>query len=422
MRKKIKTSRGIGLNPDCGIKTALIVDPYLEDLSGHHYNNLMEIANGLKTQKFNILIAVVKNFQPPLSESGYSFFPVFWGTGRKILRRKNVFSKLASILRFLFKTLKNFLILRKLISKTNPYLIFQTTTYMKDLLPWILLKRNRIPTFFLFHALLKSTSERVSFKLFLHTGFLNSHIFCSYSEYLIEFFRRNGVKEKNLLKLPLIAPIFMWDKFLSSKEPENISKNKGLPQKKVYTYPGSADRRKGFLFLAQVIPNLMDKYSFQIQCHQIAQDPEISEAINSLKKLKSENLLLIPRILSEEEFFDLLYQSHCILLPYNPDYYGQAGGSISGILPQAFLLGKPVIVTENTWLANKVRETGAGVIFQYGDIEGFEGAIEKIAQNYKEYASRAQEAGDQIRKIHGGKAIAQTITSFIKKNFPEFTN
>lgn len=99
----------------------------------------------------------------------------------------------------------------------------------------------------------------------------------------------------------------------------------------------------------------------------------------------SEWLRLDPRVtfierrLSNHEYAEILSMSDFVVLPYRKStYYNR----ISGVAVEAALSGKPMIVTENTWLSWAVAQFGAGLAVPEGNLEAWTLAIEKCCINW----------------------------------------
>ncbi|RZK46040.1 MAG: glycosyltransferase, partial [Pedobacter sp.] len=73
---------------------------------------------------------------------------------------------------------------------------------------------------------------------------------------------------------------------------------------------------------------------------------------------QSKQVLLIERVLDDNEYNDYLQQADVLVLPYRRKIYFNR---ISGVAIEAACSGIPMIVTENTWLSEAMDQFGAGV-------------------------------------------------------------
>jgi len=77
---------------------------------------------------------------------------------------------------------------------------------------------------------------------------------------------------------------------------------------------------------------------------------------------------------------ELYFHSDVILATYDPAIPNNRLGSPNKIF-EAMMLGKPVIVAENTNMDRAIREARAGFVIRYGDLEALENALQSLAEN-----------------------------------------
>ena len=134
---------------------------------------------------------------------------------------------------------------------------------------------------------------------------------------------------------------------------------------------GPARIQKGFVLIYNLIfkflsDNKISDLIFTIQCSNPS--PEIMPIIQSLKKLKSKNLILIEDNLSEEDYFKAIEESDIVLLPYESNsYYAQT----SGIFTESLSAGKIIITTNNTWMSSQLLDYGSGLVFENNNFDDF---------------------------------------------------
>lgn len=156
--------------------------------------------------------------------------------------------------------------------------------------------------------------------------------------------------------LPIPHTKILSDKIIRSKNGSEI----------IAISLGPARLQKGFDQIVNLIKNYLIhkndfKYNvvFNLHCVNSNNDKIISDQINILKSLKSENIKLIESNLTELEYFQMLNNSDIVLLPYNSlSYYAQT----SGIFTEALSMGKPVIVTKNTWMSIQLEKFSSGIL------------------------------------------------------------
>jgi glycosyltransferase involved in cell wall biosynthesis len=158
---------------------------------------------------------------------------------------------------------------------------------------------------------------------------------------------------------------------------------------------GSVRDVKGFHILAEAIARLynqrnMDRLCFRLQTvyHKSNYDPVISGAIDLLKTFDSPAIRLMEQQLSEIEYKKLIQDSDIILIPYfQYKYYANTSGTFA----EALAAGKPVIVTEGTWMSAQLEKYGAGVTFRDRDVDDLARAIIEARDNYSRLAQQARE-------------------------------
>jgi glycosyltransferase involved in cell wall biosynthesis len=126
------------------------------------------------------------------------------------------------------------------------------------------------------------------------------------------------------------------------------------------TYLGDARLEKGIVELFEAIRSLKtsDERKFVLQ----VSDPDSAtslKAIAKLRAIKRSDIELLESALSEEDYRTLLESADIVLMPYRAkDYQNRS----SGILAEAIAAGKPVIVTDETWLSNCVKSFDTGLV------------------------------------------------------------
>ena len=150
---------------------------------------------------------------------------------------------------------------------------------------------------------------------------------------------------------------------------------------------------KGFDLLAKSIEilsknNEFHGISFELQCYQSQLGSEGATSVTLLKRLGLSNVELIERSLDQDAYMQLLENSDVVLIPYFRDIYH---ANTSGIFAEALAAGKPVIVTDGTWMSDQLEHYGAGVTFRDQDVDDLSRAICEARDNYPRLAAQALE-------------------------------
>ena len=141
---------------------------------------------------------------------------------------------------------------------------------------------------------------------------------------------------------------------------------------------GRQSLSKGFGTLVEAIIRLhqegkLSGLNFTIQYYEaFSQDPQVAHYAELLKDLNSPSVRLVEGTLSTEEYHRLLLNADVVLIPYLRDHY-YAG--TSGAFTEALAKGKPVVVTDGTWMSEQLANDGAGVTFRDREPEDLARAI-----------------------------------------------
>ncbi|NVK57616.1 MAG: glycosyltransferase [Alteromonadaceae bacterium] len=124
-------------------------------------------------------------------------------------------------------------------------------------------------------------------------------------------------------------------------------------------FPGGARKEKGFILSVDTCASLKQDPNIQpflrARLDRVS-GPELTRAFHHLDKSGIE---VIDGDLSDAEFIGMLENADIVVIPY----YGEAfRRRTSGILVDSMLLGKPVVVLEDTWLADIVAVEGTGQV------------------------------------------------------------
>jgi glycosyltransferase involved in cell wall biosynthesis len=214
--------------------------------------------------------------------------------------------------------------------------------------------------------------------LFLQNYFKKNIRLITDSETLKQEFER--ITCFNIHVLPIPHTNIFSDKIFSSKNNSEI----------IVISLGPARLQKGFNNITELINSyLINKNDFKhnvvfkLHCVNSNNDNSISESINYLKSLNSKNVELIDCSLTELEYFQILNNSDIILLPYNSlSYYAQT----SGIFTEALSMGKPVIVTKNTWMSIQLEKFASGLSIKENDNVDFYENFKIMVNNFDEFS------------------------------------
>jgi hypothetical protein len=180
---------------------------------------------------------------------------------------------------------------------------------------------------------------------------------------------------------------------------------------------GDGRYEKGMHLLLCVIQAGISRVRFKVQEAKLRGYPagEAERVSARLRNLAaSHELELVPAHLFRNEFCAQLESSDFLILPYHPLSYD---ARVSGLLVQAFLLGKPAVVSSDTWLSDEMNKYGCGCTFRYeignpsATVAALASAIDDMRDNYPSYRKAGATASHAYRTIHNSNTFLQFIYS-----------
>ena len=370
-----------------------IIEPHLVDYTGHYYSFVSELKRG-----FEALGDRVELFMPRNSTVSL--------VGKRILPAKKPYPgrPLKAYLKLILDIFRFRTVLRK-IERNFDLLVF-TTGDDPALLGGAGFLNTKKPLIFYFHTLeLFLFPMRKSLRLLLTlTRFRKKQIF-----FLSPVLTEKGSTQNPLKGISLIeeAPIPLL--------PINRSKDGGGANNFFLGYLGDARKEKNFQRLIELIDHSPENTGFIVQCNLPQQgyyEPEIKEAVEHVRGLQNNRLLIFDKPLSGEEYHKLLKMSSIVWCLYDASAYKNR---VSGILLEAWSLGKPVITTAGTWMAKQVEKFGGGIALDSPTIGNILEAIERIRAEYPCFSREAESAGTAFYEKNNGPALARFIKESLEK-------
>ncbi len=191
----------------------------------------------------------------------------------------------------------------------------------------------------------------------------------------------------------------------------------GVPPKKEgrlrFIIMGDAREEKGVPLVALALAQLAQRpdfgtMEFVLQAfigsrHHVAMEPFL-DAFRQLEQA-GENVTLIDRALDEAAYHAFLTSADVVLIPYQKTAYFSR---TSGIFTEAVANGKPVVVTEGTWMSGQLGDSGAGVLCADGSAESLAEAILKVRDSYPVLR-------ENVLKLREGYLAYHNPDSFLKE-------
>jgi len=122
--------------------------------------------------------------------------------------------------------------------------------------------------------------------------------------------------------------------------------------------------------------------------------------------------------LSPERYNKLLCEIDIVVLPYNPQNYCQRA---SGILMQASIYQKPMIVSRGTWMEKAIMgKRASGLIFEYADSssktsENLLASLEVMVDNLGRYRQLAKSNSGYYRENCNSSQLIKTLIRHYEK-------
>lgn len=153
-------------------------------------------------------------------------------------------------------------------------------------------------------------------------------------------------------------------------------------------FPGGARDEKGFdlsLAAADALRTRGDlELTFRIRRDKVAP----GRALRLFDTFDPDGITILDQPLSDAEFIDMLAGQDVLILPYLPQAFRNRP---SGLLMDALLLNKPVVVLQGTWLADLVGQLGIGVAVEES-ADGILQGLDQVLANYTTFIENGRKA------------------------------
>jgi len=180
-------------------------------------------------------------------------------------------------------------------------------------------------------------------------------------------------------------------------------------------YFGDARKEKNFNKVVALIDAAPTEIGFMVQCNPPSigyYEPGIKKGVEHIKGLQRDRLYIFEESLPQNEYREFLNKSSIVWCLYDVLQYKNR---VSGILLEAWALGKPVITTSGTWMAKQVEKYGGGIVLDTLEIQDILKAIEEIRGDYARFSAEAEAAGRILYEKNNGVALARFIKDIVRK-------
>jgi len=375
-----------------------IIEPHLVDYTGHFYSFVSELKRGFEELGDEVEVFMPQNSKAEITGGKMFLPPVFLHVG--------MLKKYKGYIPFLIDTIKIRGVIK--VAQQNSHLLIFSTADDLRILNALAIAKIIKPVVLYFHTFMLLWNKKPkSLRLF---EFLTR---IKIPRQPLNFLTTIDMDcESNGLKIPTYVRLFP-----NAPYPLNNPVHLKEPNKDddfYIAYTGAPVRKKNFTKLVEVISFAPENYGFIVQCNLPVgfYEPDILDAVRSLKGIKREKIILLESSLSKEDYYKTLNQSSIVWCLYDRDWYKW---SISGILLEAWSLGKPVITTSGTWMAKQVEKYGGGIVLDTLEVQEILKAIEKIKADYARFSAEAEAAGRILCGKNNGVALARFIKDIVRK-------
>lgn len=416
-------------------KKILIIDSGMKNLGGHNFTYTRAAQSALEEKGYETDVFANKNLSDDLArEAGYKplftfgayDFPPFEGLRKDlshIYHQSDVYSselerelknKLSDYEAVFCHTIGDFEIIgwNKFLTrnKLNSHLmlLLRNTPNFNNL---SFIKRTFHPFFRIKSRYLNSIHRKLAGRFTLLTD----------SELLTEDYAT--IFKHHILTMPIPLNKYFLDRSEESfspslkafKERYGFDREKGL----CLGYMGDSRESKGFNLLPGLVQQVLTESSntyFAIQCPKSASGsdtdslPKAAAELYAIKERFKERLLLISERLSEEDYANMFRCLDIVLVPYISTPYREA---TSGIFAEAVALGKPSIVTEDTWMAFELKRFGGGLEVKRNDSEDLTKKVFELIENHEHYKKKAEGFSNEWCAFHNSHKLAELLINEI---------
>ena len=160
---------------------------------------------------------------------------------------------------------------------------------------------------------------------------------------------------------------------------------------------GFANRAKGYRLLPQAVRHVLDRHrDVRFMIHGIVKgsDAEADQPMFDRLAALGERVEVRQEVLTSDEYLGRLAETDLLLLPYDPDVYRRRG---SGVFADAHHVGIPVVAPKDCAFARPAFDDGWGVAMTEYDGKSLGIAVLEALDRLAPLSARATEAAGQVR-------------------------
>lgn len=180
-----------------------------------------------------------------------------------------------------------------------------------------------------------------------------------------------------------------------------------------FGYMGDFRGGKGFDLLPSMIKKVIvakeNKTRFIIQCANSEYGKDLPPTLIELQELAQNfknNVVIINERLSDADYLRLFDFLDVIMIPYTAFPWDKG---TSNILTEAIALGKPAVVSNDTWMSYELKKYGGGLEFEKGKVDDFAEKVIQLTDSYHIFAKKVVEYSPIWKSKHNVKNLVDLL-------------
>lgn len=174
-------------------------------------------------------------------------------------------------------------------------------------------------------------------------------------------------------------------------------------------FPGGTRKEKGFLLSVAACADLAGDANLspalRARIDRVSGE-ELEKALAGLVKSPAgKSVDILDADLSDDEFIDMIRDADVVVIPYLSEAFRRR---TSGILVDSFLLGKPVVVLKDTWLADIVDAEKIGVCAD-ATAASIVAAVREVAAKYEDFLPGIAKVRKEYLAENSWKALVSGV-------------
>ena len=429
----------------------IIPDPDLKDQKGHNCNYDLAICNELSSRSIHSILISDKSYRNSTESEFLTVMPAFSSISSQIRRKiqallrrrpseneskessdrntkktakssttktQNLFAFLTSTTSSIAQPLNNFGHLKNLYKQVTPQLRSGDVVLISVYAPLVVLTRAiwlnslqrrgiQVKTIVVVHA--QVTPRRVfdlEVKLLKRLTSSQNIIFSAHTQPLADYFSQRCGEHFLTLPYPFSPPTIPAEQSTNTQESDTLT----------IVYLGSASIRRGFDLLIEAIDSIRDlldngTLTLRIQAYSwiSSEGSSGTDLFQQLRDYAEKIPAIVPiqKSLPSQQYYQEIHAADLLLIPHRPEHFPMAR---SGVFSEALSLGKPVIVSTGTYMAEELKHHGSGLLFENGNSDSLASTIRQAIDNIDSLRARAITGKTRWTKNHNpGRFIDEIL-------------